>query len=93
MALMKYSEILTLAKDKIKEAMEPLRAREMRKKGELEACKLERVIAEKEQSIQELAYAYPIDFDKLIDAIDELELVKRRKDQFDKIIEEMFGDA
>jgi hypothetical protein len=93
MALMKYSDILTLAKDKIKEAMAPLRAREMRKKGELEACKLESVIAEKEQSIQQLASAYPVDFDKLIDAIDELELVKRRKDQFDKIIEEMFGDA
>lgn len=93
MALMRYSEILILAKDKIKEAMAPLRAREMRKKGELEACKLESVIAEKEQKIQELASAYPVDFDNLIDAIDELELVKRRKEQFDKIIEEMFGEG
>lgn len=92
MALLKYKEILVLAKDKIKEAMAPLRAKEMRKKGELEACKLESIIAEKEQKIQEYASDYPIDFDKLIDAIDELELVKRRKDQFDKIISEMFGE-
>ena len=92
MALLKYREILVLAKDKIKDAMAPLRAREMRKKAELEACKLDSVIAEKDQKIQEYASAYPIDFDKLIDAIDELELVKRRKEQFDKIIEEMFGE-
>ncbi len=92
MLLMKYKDILTLAKEKITEAMAPLRAREMRKKGELEACKLESIIAEKEQSIQECASEYPINFDKLIDAIDELELVKRRKEQFDKIIQEMFCD-
>jgi hypothetical protein len=92
MSLLKYKEILVLAKEKINEVMAPLRAREMRKKGELEACKLESIIAEKEQKIQEYASTYPIDFDKLIDAIDELELVKRRKEQFEKIIQEMFDD-
>lgn len=92
MALLKYKEILVLAKEKITEAMAPLRSREMKKKAELEACKLESIIAEKEQNIQEYASQYPINFDKLIDAIDELELVKRRKEQFEKIIAEMFGD-
>ena len=28
----------------------------------------------------------------MIDAIDELELINRRKEQFEKIIDEMFGD-
>ncbi len=92
MALLKYKDILVLAKEKINEAMAPLRAREMRKKAELEACKLDSTIAEKEQKIQELASKYPINFDELIDAIDELELVKRRKEQFEKIINEMFGE-
>lgn len=92
MALMKYKDILVLAKEKIKEVMAPLRAREMKKKAELEACKLDSTIAEKEQKIQEYASEYPIDFDRMIDAIDELELVKRRKEQFENIIEEMFGD-
>lgn len=92
MALLKYKEILTFAKEKIAESMAPLRAREMRKKAELEACKLDSTIATHEQKIQEHASQYPIDFDKLIDSIDELELVKRRKEQFEKIIDEMFGD-
>lgn len=92
MSLLKYKDVLILCKDKIKEAMAPLRAREMRKKGELEVCKIDSDIAEKEQKIQEYASEYPINFDKLIDALDELELVKRRKEQFEKIIDEMFGE-
>ena len=92
MALLKYKDVLILCKDKIKEAMAPLRAREMKKKAELEVCKIESQIAEGEQKIQELASEYPIDFHKMIDAIDDLDLVKRRKEQFELIIEEMFGE-
>lgn len=92
MSLLKYKDVLILCKEKIKEAMAPLRAREMRKKGELEVCKIDSAIAEKEQKIQEYASEYPIDFDKLIDALDDLEIIKRRKEQFEKIIDEMFGD-
>jgi hypothetical protein len=90
MALMKYTEVLALAKDKIKEVMAPLRAREMKKKAELEIAKLEGFIAEKEQKIQEYASTYPVDFDRMIDALDDLELTKRRMEQFEKIIKEMF---
>lgn len=92
MALLKYKDILVLAKEKVTEALAPLRAREMRKKAELEVCKIENTIATHEQKIQEYASEYPINFDKLIDAIDELELVKRRKEQFEKIINEMFSE-
>lgn len=90
MALLKYKDILGLAKDKIKEVMAPLRAHEMKKRAELEIAKIDSTIAEKEQAIQEFASAYPIDFDKMIDAIDELDLIKRRQAQFAQIIEEMF---
>lgn len=90
--LMKYKDVLVLAKDKVKEVMAPLRAREMKKKAELEVCNLESEIAEKEQKIQEYASEYPVNFGKIIDAIDELELTQRRKDQFEKIIAEMFAE-
>lgn len=92
MSLMKYKEVLALCKEKINEAKAPLRAREMRKKAELEVCKLESVLADREQKINELSSEYPIKFDALLDAIDELELTQRRKEQFEKVIEEMFGD-
>lgn len=92
MALMKYKDVLVLAKEKVKEVMAPLRAREMRKKGELEIAKLEGVIAEKEQKIQELASAYPVEFDRLLDALDDLELTKRKRDQFEEVLKEMFDE-
>ena len=87
---MKYAEVLTLAKDKIKEVMAPIRAHEMKKKAELEVAKLEGFIAEKEQKIQEYASDYPINFDALLSAIDDLALTKRKKDQFEMIIKELF---
>ena len=43
---LKYKDVLVLCNDKIKEAMAPLRAREMKKKAELEVCKIESQIAE-----------------------------------------------
>jgi hypothetical protein len=92
MALLKYKDVLVLAKEKIKEAMAPLRAKEMKKKAEFEIAKLEGVIAEKEQKIQEYASDYPVNFDKLIESIDDLELTNRRKEQFEKIITEMFAE-
>lgn len=92
MNLMKYKDILAMAKEKVNEAKAPYRAREMSKKAELEVCKLESRIADREQKIHELSSKYPIDFDKLIDALDELDLTKRRKEQFDIIINEMFGE-
>ncbi|HHF7341027.1 TPA: hypothetical protein ACPSKZ_000706 [Legionella anisa] len=92
MSLLKYKDVLVLCKEKVKEAMAPLRAREMRKKAELEICKIDSDIAEKEQKIQEYASEYPINFDKLIDSIDDLDLIKRRKEQFEKIIDEMFSE-
>lgn len=88
---MKYSEILTLAKDKIKEVMAPIRAHEMKKKAELELAKIEGYIAEKEQKIQEYASTYPIEYEKMIDAMDELGLIRRRKEQFEEIIAQLFN--
>jgi hypothetical protein len=63
MALLKYKDLIAAAKDKVKEVMAPLRAAEMQKKAELEVCKIESKIMEKEQKIQELASEYPINFD------------------------------
>lgn len=92
MSLMKYKDVLALGKEKINEAKAPFRAREMSKKAELEVCKLESTIADREQKIHELCSKYPIDFDQLINALDELELTKRRKKQFEQIIVEMFSE-
>jgi hypothetical protein len=90
MKLTVYEKVLTFAKEKIQEAMAPVRAREMKKKAELEMAKIEGRMIEQEAKIQELASAYPIDYDRMISAIDELALLERRKKQFGVIVAEMF---
>lgn len=92
MTLMKYKDIIGMAKDKINEVMVPLRAREMKKKAELEIAKLEGAIFEHEQKIQQHASEYPINFDKLIESIDDLQIITRRKKQFEEIVQEMFAE-
>jgi len=93
MKLTAYEKVLTLAKEKIQEAMAPVRAREMRKKAELETAKIDGKMIEQEAKIQELSSKYPIDFDKLLSAIDELALLDRRKKQFERVTEELFPQA
>ena len=93
MELSTYKSFLTSCKEKITEAMAPLRVREMRKKGELELCKIESSIAEKEQRIQEYAANYPINFDGLINALDNLELERHKLKQLSKILTEMFPEG
>ena len=87
-----YAKVITLAKEKVQEALAPIRAREMRKKAELEMAKIEGDILTKQQKVQELAAAYPIDFAKLIDALDEIALLERKLEQLSAIIMEMFPE-
>ncbi len=87
----KYSDMLAMCKDKIREVMAPLRAHEMKKKAEFEVAKLDSQIAEKEQKIKEISSQYPIEFPALTMALDDLELTKRRKKQFEEVIMEMFS--
>lgn len=86
----KYAELIKMSKEKLTEAMALPRAREMGKKAELEMAKLDTALASLEQKANELATAYPIDFDKLLAALDEAALTKRRRDQFATLIADLF---
>lgn len=92
MKLKPYSEIIKMAKEKVDEMKAPLRAMQMKKKAEGEMLEIESKMMDLDAKIQDLAAAYPIDFSKLIDAIDERGLLERRKAQFAVIIKEMFPE-
>lgn len=92
MKLKSYSELLKMSKEKLEEAKAPIRAKQMRKAAEMEMLKLEENIVSQEQTIQDLTSKFPIDFNRVIDAIDELELTKRRIDQFRTIISDLFPE-
>lgn len=85
-----YKQILAMTKEAIQSALAPIRVIEMKKKAELEMASIDGKIVEQEQKINEVCSKYPVDFNKLIDALDEKALLERRRKQFEQIIAEMF---
>ena len=92
MQLESYSKILKMGKKKVAETLIPVRVNKARKQGELEMCKLEENIAIKQVSIQEECSKEDVNFPKIITLQDELALLERKRKQYDKILQEMFGE-
>jgi hypothetical protein len=91
-ALTPYKQILTMTKEAIQAALAPVRSFEMKRKAELEMASIDSGMLEMDQKIQEVCSKYPINFNSLIDAIDEKALLERRRKQFEQIIAEMFPE-
>jgi hypothetical protein len=92
MKLSPYKEILKWSKEKIDESLAGVRAHKAKKQAELEIAKLDESIATKEAHIKEVCSDKEIDFGKLIQSLDELALMERKRKQFQKIISELFPD-
>jgi hypothetical protein len=90
MKLISYKETLKLGKEKLKETLVPLRVNRAKKQAELEMCKLEESIAVKESLLQEECCMEEVNFPKIIEMQDSLGLLERKRDQYQKILAEMF---
>jgi len=92
MKLKPYKELVKMAKDAKRELLAPVRAVRARKQAELEVAKMDETIATMETKIHEMCTLDAIDFHEVIDKQDELALVERRREQFLKVIEELFPE-
>ena len=88
-----FKEVLAMTKEKIDEALAPIRARAAKAKADLESAKLEEKMVSLESDIHKMCAEKELNFDRIIDKIDEFELAERRKKQIDKIITELFPEA
>ena len=68
----------------------PLRAKEMQKSLELKQVQLEAAIAKATSAIAKLTTVYPIDFERVQNALDELALQERSLAQLGSIGEQLF---
>ncbi len=93
MKLPRYEEVLKMGKDAVRDAIAPVRARRAKKQAELEMCKLDETIATKEAEIHEQCCKEEAVFSKIIDMQDALALAERRKEQYQKILDEMFAES
>lgn len=90
MQLTPYKKLLTMAKEAVDKTLAPLRAKAAQKKAELEMAKLDERIASLENQVNEQCSKQDINFDAVIDKLDELALAERRRSQFEKIVRELF---
>ena len=90
MKLLSFRECLKKGKAAIEEALIPVRVQQAKLQGESEQLKLDEKIINLDIKLQEATIAHPIDYNKIIDIIDEIDLLTRRKKQFDQIIKELF---
>lgn len=90
MKLRPFKDLIAMSKEKLDEAMAPIRARQVRLKAELEMSELDSRLVTKETEVQEMCAQKDIDLKKLMDRLDEIALLERRKKQYGEVLEQLF---
>jgi hypothetical protein len=85
-----FRKALEMTKAKIEELMIPLRVKQAKAKGEVEKLKLDEQIMSLEVKLREYTVETDINYNKILDALDELALLQRRKFMFDRVMSDLF---
>lgn len=85
-----FAEMLAMSKEKLATALAPIRARKVRSQAELEMAKLDDEMVRLEAALQEQCAKEDISFPTLLDNLDKMALLERRKKQYDKVLSELF---
>lgn len=90
MKLRPFKEIISMSKEKLSEALAPIRARKVKSQAELEMAKLDDELIRLEADIQEQCAKEEINFPALLDKLDKVGLLERRQKQYQKVLSELF---
>lgn len=85
-----FREVLTLSKEKLDEALAPIRARSAKAKAGMYTATLEEKLVNTERQINEACAEKDLDFDKIIGLIDTYELTERKLEQANNIVTQLF---
>lgn len=92
MQLKPFKELIALSKEKLDEAMAPIRARQVQFRADLEMAKLDADILTKETLVQEMCTHKDIDLTLLLNRLDEIALLERRREQYVEVIGQLFPE-
>lgn len=92
MKLKPFKEIIGMSKERLSEALAPIRARKVKSQAELEMAKLDDELIRLEADIQEMCSKEEINFPTLLDKLDKVALLERRKKQYGKVLGELFPE-
>lgn len=87
-----YGKLLSKGKETIEKLELPFKVKKEHKNLEMKILELEQQIAKDELTIQEQKSASPVNWEKLIEAIDKLSLNNRKLNQLQALEQEMFGE-
>ena len=90
MKLKPFAEVIALSKEKLSEALAPIRARKVRSQAELEMAKLDDELIRLESEVHEMCSKEDINFPNLLDKLDKAALLERRKAQYEKVLGDLF---
>lgn len=90
MKLKPFAKIIALSKEKLAESLAPIRARKVRSQAELEMAKLDDELVRLEADIQEQCAKEDISFPSLLDKLDKVALLERRKAQYESVLSQLF---
>jgi len=87
-----YHSLLKQGKAAVEAIQIPFKVKEEQKKLELKILTIEQQIASSTLKVEECKSAYPVQWDKLLDAIDDMELLKRKLKLLQELQFEMFKE-
>lgn len=87
-----YKDLLRLGKDAIAEIELPFKVKKEEKNLEMKILELEQQLAKDELTIAEQKTKCPVNWDTLIDAIDNKDINERKLKQLQTLQKEMFGE-
>lgn len=90
MTLKPFAEIIALSKEKLAESLAPIRARKVKSQAELEMAKLDDELVRLEADIQEQCAKEDLNFPALLDKLDKVALLERRKAQYEIVLDQLF---
>jgi len=92
MKLKPFKDIIAMSKEKLNEALAPIRARKVKTQAEMKKSEIDEKIVIIETEIQEMCSEKEINFDTLFEKLDKIALLERRKKQYDKVLAELFPE-
>ena len=93
MKLKPFAEIIAMSKEKLAESLAPIRARKVRSQAELEMAKLDDELVRLEADVQEHCAKEEINFPSLLDKLDKVALLERRKAQYEQVLAQLFPES
>lgn len=85
-----FREVVALTKEKLDEAMAPIRERSAKAKAELEIAKQQEKLISLETEIHKLCAEKELNFDSIANKIDSYELAERRLKQIERLVKDLF---